>query len=93
MIKKRDYNKALKIVKAYEQQLNKPAVIASLFGFLWFNENNTEHSRYIKAKNINSACKKFLANKPKTMVRIDYEVQHGNEYIDISNLSEFKDWL
>lgn len=93
MIKKREYNKALKIVKAYEQQLNKPVVIASLFGFLWFNENDTEHNRYIKAKDIDSACKKFLANKPKTMVRIDYEVHHGNKYIDISNRSEFKDWL
>ena len=65
----------------------------NLFGFLWFNKNSTEHNRYIKAKNIDSACKIFLTNKPKTMVKIDYEVHRGNNYIDISNRSEFENWL
>jgi len=94
MIKKREYNKALKTVKEYEQQLlNKPVVIASAFGFLWWCENDVDHHRWIKAKNIDSACKKFISNQPKTIRKIDYEVQNGKKYIDISERKEFHHWL
>ena len=34
-----------------------------IFWFLWFNENGKEFSKFIKAKNINSAIKKFLSKK------------------------------
>jgi len=89
MIKKREYKKALKIVKEYEQQvLNKP--VANTFGFIWWCEKDIQHNRWIKAKDIDSACRKFILNQPKTIRKLDYEVQHGDEFIDISERKEFK---
>ena len=64
-----------------------------IFVFLWFNENGKEFNKFIKAKNINSAIKKFLSKKPISMHRIDYEVQNGNKYIDISDRTEFSEYL
>ena len=94
MIQKREYNKALKIVKCYEEQIKSKSVnTAKEFGFIWHDNDNVPHYTWIKAKNIDSACKKFLRCERKTMMTLDYEVQVGKEYIDISERKEFKNWL
>jgi hypothetical protein len=95
MIRKSEYNKALKIVDAYRLQLqqreNKRTVTNhNLYGFLWFDCDGGEHHRWIKAKDIDSACKRFEKIQPKTMVRLDFEVQNVTTYFDISEREEFK---
>ena len=77
--------------KSVESEITKNE--CDLYGFLWFGKNGTEHNKYIKAKNIDSAIKKFLARKPKSMTGLDYEVHNGDIYIDISNRSEFSEYL
>ena len=97
IIKKREYNNALKIIKLHEEQIKKTYKISKVFGFLWFNKNGKEHNKYIKAKNIKEACRKFLKNKPKTIVKIDYEVhfktKNNSDYISISNRKEFENYF
>jgi len=91
-ITKSQYIKALKTVDTYIRQVENKSkkCTVNLFGFLWHNFNYVEHQTFIKAKNIDSACKIFNKRMPKTMFRLDYEVQHGNEFIDISDRKEFK---
>lgn len=95
-IGKREYDKAVKIVEAYQQQNIKTVPVAcniNYFGFLWYSDNNVEHQTWIKAKNIDSACKKFVARKFKTLFRLDYEVCNNRTFIDISERKELKEWL
>ena len=93
MIGKREYNKALKVIKEYEKQQICVLKTDTSFGFLWFDKNDKYSQRIIRAKNINSACNKFLLNIPKTLVTIDYEVLNNNTYIDISNKKKFQKYL
>ena len=94
IISKRDYMKALKIVGAYESQVNTTVIKKDgRFGFLWYNVNGDGSQRWVKAKSIDSAIKKFIRNAPKTMDRLDYEVQHNNSYIDVSEKEELVKWI
>lgn len=77
----------------YREAGRKAIIGCNYFGFLWFTENGNEKQRWVKAKNIDDACRKFLSNMPKTLYRIDCEVQHENDYISISNRKEFNEYL
>lgn len=51
-------------------------------------------TKVIRAKDIESACEKFIKQKPKTLYQIDYEVKlKGDEFIDISTIPSVKDYL
>ena len=98
MITRREYLKAQKVIDAYTKQLNKPNVIASSFHFLyWLNDeqvyDGAERYKTIRAKSIEVAIRKFLRVAPKTLSRIDYEVGHKDNFIDISQFKEIKNWL
>ena len=49
--------------------------------------------KYIKAKSIDAAIKKFLARKPKSLTRLDYEVEKDGQFIDISNVEALRHYL
>ena len=98
MIGKREYNKALKIVQEYQKQEQEKKQVGiylkhNCFSFLWFDKNDKDNCRIVKAKNIDIACKKFISNLPKTISKIDYEVGFLNQFIDISDRKEFKNYI
>lgn len=83
-----------------EASLNLDVVTTSSsgkFGFLYWleSDSNSSHGRckWIKADNIDQSCKKFLKNATKTLQSVDYEVQLGDKYIDISERPDFKSWI
>ncbi len=93
MIGKREYNKALKVIKEYEKQQICVLKTDTSFGFLWFDKNDKHYQRIIRAKDINSACNKFLLNIPMTLGKVDYEVSNNNTYIDISERKKFEKYI
>lgn len=95
MIKKREYNKAVKVVAEYEKQQIKQPNTKGMYGFLyWIEESSEDRNKYIKAKNLESAIKQFLRLKPKTLREIDCEVSLPNGgYVEIVNRPEFKEWF
>jgi hypothetical protein len=79
---------------------NKHSVKASFsnkYGFLYWCENDTTaddgRCKWIEASTLDEACAKFIKKAPKTLRQVDYEVQLGNKYIDISERADFKNWL
>ncbi len=93
LIGKIEYNKALKIVMEYEKQKISVLKTDTCFGFLWFDKNDKHYQRIVIAKDIYSACDKFLLNIPKTLVKIDYEVSNMYGFIDISDMKNFEKYL
>lgn len=103
MITKREYNKALNTVLKYEQQLRKRRVIGNSsagYQFMYYLSDEDYMKpepkyrlKYVRAKNINEAVNKFLANKPKSLTRMDYEVEKDGKYIDISNFEKLQHYL
>ena len=91
-ITKREYNAALKTIKKFELQKMRVRIASNLFGFLWWGKSDNEHSKWIKAKDINEACAKFLKCTP-TLENVDYEVQNGYNYIDISDIKPINKYI
>ena len=86
MIKKREYEKQLK-----QQCSNTKGQYVFLY---WIEGSLEDRSKYIKAKNLDSAIKQFLRLKPKTLREIDSEVSLPNGgYAEIVSRTEFKDWF
>ena len=74
------------------------ASFSNKYGFLYWCENDTTaddgRCKWIEASTLDEACAKFIKKKaPKTLRQVDYEVQLGNKYIDISERADFKNWL
>lgn len=69
------------------------------YQFLWytkygyqFSDGSKARFTYVKAKNIESACKKFHRLLPCTIYKLDYEVKFNDTFIDIRDnplLNEF----
>lgn len=83
-----------------KRQSNIPDVKASFsnkYGFLYWCENDTTaddgRCKWIEASTLDEACEKFLKKAPKTLRQVDYEVQLGDKYIDISERADFQNWI
>jgi hypothetical protein len=92
--------KRRQLAASTKSKCNKHGVKASFsnkYGFLYWCENDTTaddgRCKWIEASTLDEACEKFLKKAPKTLRQIDYEVQLGDNYIDISERADFKNWL
>ena len=97
MITKKQYEEALKTIAGYERQ-NQVAdkgyqFMYYLSGEGFYRAEPKYHIRYIKAKSLDAAINRFLSTKPKSLVKVDYEVEHNGKYIDISNIDALQEWL
>lgn len=94
MITKREYNKALKIIKQYqEQEANRKPRRSSIWLFIWFDEDRNQYNKFVRASKLDTACRKFLREKPKAMVSVDEEVENKGKYYDISDREDFKEYI
>lgn len=94
MISKKTFKRAEKIIEKYNLQqviINKKKQKGK-FEFLWFDLTGKDHVRFIKAKSIESACKKFLALKLQTLDYVDYEARLNGVEIEIQNIPCMKGW-
>lgn len=64
------------------------------YGFLyWLTTDSKDHVKFIYAKNINKAIKKFISSMPASLDRVDYEVKFENSFIDISENKAIQKWI
>ncbi len=92
MISKREYLKAQKTIRKYQEQLLK-----GKYQFLYFtNGNVSENVIWIKAKNIDDACQRmrnFINETSPKIKEVDYEVFFNEKYIDISKQECLQDFM
>jgi ribosomal protein S26 len=81
----------MKYLRKFNENNETPKDKCNSYEFIWWDYKGKIHTKIIKEKNIDAACKKFSI--PKTMVQIDYEVQCNDSYIDISNKEKFKKFI
>lgn len=59
------------------------------YGFIWFRSvsgfGDPSGARWVRASSLDAACRIFLSRVPQSAGSVDYEVQYGDEYLDITD--------
>ncbi len=91
MISKRDYNRAVKLVKQYESeqfQLVRKKRNSGYYSVLYLLETDAPEGfreRLIKASSPNAAINKFMRNAPISLKWVDEDLQMNQESYYIGN--------